>query len=110
MIDRPRMRPRAAAAFAALAVLGTVAAGCGRGTVAPPPDAPEAVLAVDGMTCASCAVTVRTAATRVDGVYDARVDVDRGRARVHYDPTRTTPQAIAEAISRAGYPARPAGP
>ncbi len=67
-----------------------------------------ATLKVEGMTCASCKVTVRTAARKVDGVAKVDVDVDAGTATVTYDPRRTDPKAIAEAITGAGYRATPA--
>jgi len=71
----------------------------------PPPTATEATLAVEGMTCASCTVTVRTAAKGVEGVYDARANVQKQSAWVSYDAKRTDPAAIAAAITHAGYKA-----
>jgi copper chaperone CopZ len=67
----------------------------------------EAVFQVDGMTCASCNVTVKVAAERVAGVRTARADADEGRAWVTFDPAVTTPAQIASAISQTGYQATP---
>jgi len=104
-------------AFAALLVVA--AAGCSKGADPPPTGsaassgaaAPAAVakatFAVEGMSCASCTLTVRTAAKKVDGVVDAGADVGHKRAWASYDPKRTAPAAIAKAISEAGYPATP---
>jgi mercuric ion binding protein len=64
-----------------------------------------AQLAVANMSCALCAPTVRIAASRVAGVSEVRVDADQGTATVSFDDTLTTPAAIAEAITDAGYPA-----
>ncbi|WP_242336650.1 MULTISPECIES: heavy-metal-associated domain-containing protein [unclassified Anaeromyxobacter] len=62
-------------------------------------------LHVEGMTCASCRVAVRTALSKLDGVKDARVDVDRKSAAIDFDPTRVTPQQMVDAVNRLGYQA-----
>jgi mercuric ion binding protein len=67
----------------------------------------EATFGVDGMTCASCNVTVKVAAEKVPGVHSARADSIRGRAWVTFDPATTTPVQIATAISATGYRAAP---
>ncbi len=68
----------------------------------------ERELIVEGMHCASCPVTVRLAAERIKGVKKARVSMKQARAWVTFDPAITTATAIAAAITKAGYPARPA--
>ena len=65
-----------------------------------------AQLDVSGMTCGSCAVTVKTALRRVDGVSLVEVDVDADRVTVTYDPGKTSADSIAEAITHAGYEAK----
>ncbi len=62
-------------------------------------------LRVEGMTCASCKVAVRTALSKLDGVNEARVDVARKSATIDYDPTRVTPQQMVDAVNRLGYQA-----
>jgi mercuric ion binding protein len=62
-------------------------------------------LHVEGMTCPSCKVAVRTALSKLAGVKDARVDVDRKSATVEYDPNRVTPQQMIDAVNRLGYQA-----
>jgi len=62
-----------------------------------------ATLNVEGMTCASCTVTVKTALRKLDGVKDATVKLDEKRAIVQYDPGKVTPQQMAEAVTKAGY-------
>jgi copper chaperone CopZ len=62
-------------------------------------------LTVEGMTCASCAVAVRTALKNLDGVRDARVSVEEKRAVVDYDAAKVTPQQMVEAVNRLGYQA-----
>ncbi len=83
--------------------------GCACGPRATADDAPAVVathtasLSITGMTCASCAVTVRTAAGKLGGVTSIDVDVAAGRATVHYDAGRVTAEQVAEAITKAGY-------
>lgn len=64
-----------------------------------------ATLNVEGMTCASCTVTVKTALKKLDGVKDATVKLDEKRAIVQYDPDKVTPQQLADAVTKAGYKA-----
>jgi mercuric ion binding protein len=69
----------------------------------------EAVFNVQGMHCVTCPLTVRTAAKGVVGVVDAQVSMDEARAWVTYDPQKTAPAAIAQAITDSGYPATVVG-
>jgi periplasmic mercuric ion binding protein len=64
------------------------------------------VLQVEGMNCSLCPVTVRKALERVPGVLEARVDLEAGRAQAKYDPDKATPQALAAAVTNAGFRAR----
>lgn len=41
------------------------------------------------------------AAKRIDGVQDCKASYKKGTAEVTYDPSKTTPEAIARAISEA---------
>jgi copper chaperone CopZ len=66
-------------------------------------------LTVSGMTCAGCEAAVRMAARSVRGVTDATVSYSKGQAEVRYDPSKTTPRAIARAITeRTGFRAEQA--
>jgi periplasmic mercuric ion binding protein len=56
-------------------------------------------LKVSGMTCAGCATAVKIAANKVDGVTDVTVTYEKGQAVVTYNPTKTTPEAIAKAVT-----------
>ncbi|RYE77323.1 MAG: cation-translocating P-type ATPase, partial [Myxococcales bacterium] len=60
-------------------------------------------LRVEGMTCASCVRHVEQALTGVDGVDQAEVNLITGRARVTFDPTRASREAMAAAVVDAGY-------
>lgn len=61
---------------------------------------------VEHMTCAACPITVRTALSHIAGVSASTVDMKAHTATITFDPTRTTPDALATAVSNAGFPAR----
>ncbi|OZB73086.1 MAG: ATPase P, partial [Thiomonas sp. 14-64-326] len=60
-------------------------------------------LDVGGMTCASCSARVERALNKLPGVQAASVNLATTQAEVTYDPQAATPQAIADAVSAAGY-------
>ena len=63
-------------------------------------------LKVAGMTCAGCETAVKIAAKSVNGVRDVTASYDKATADVTYDPSKTTPGAIAKVImSRTGFKA-----
>lgn len=63
-------------------------------------------LEVSGMTCSLCPVTVRKALERVPGVLEARVDFATKKAQAKIDPDKASPEALAKAVSDAGFPAK----
>jgi mercuric ion binding protein len=63
-------------------------------------------LGVEHMTCAACPITVRKALSHVAGVAQSTVDMKAHTATVTFDPGRTTPAALATAVSQAGFPAK----
>ncbi len=65
--------------------------------------AAAATLHIEGMTCPSCGLAVRTALAKLEGVKRARVDVARKSATVDYDAAKVTPRQIVEAVNRLGY-------
>ena len=69
----------------------------------------EAELAIEGMTCASCASRVQRALQRADGVADAHVNLASHHATVSYDPQAVTIEQLEAAVAAAGYRALPAG-
>lgn len=63
-------------------------------------------LGVEHMTCAACPITVRKALSHVAGVSASTVDMKSHTATVTFDPTRTSAEALATAVSQAGFPAK----
>ena len=61
-------------------------------------------LAVPGMTCAACPITVKTALAKVDGVERTDVSFEKREAVVTYDDAKTTVAAMTKATAGAGYP------
>lgn len=69
-------------------------------------DTARVKLAIQGMTCGSCATTARLALKRVEGVLDATVWYDSASAVVLYDPARTSPEQFIARLERmTGYKA-----
>jgi heavy metal translocating P-type ATPase len=66
----------------------------------------EALLAIEGMTCAGCVAHVERALTGVPGVQNARVNLATEEARVQYDPQKATVDQLQQAVDRAGYHAK----
>ncbi len=60
---------------------------------------------LEGMTCASCVARAERVLTAQDGVTQAFVNLGTETADVTYDAP-ATPAALAQALARAGYPAR----
>ena len=63
----------------------------------------EAVVRIEGMTCAACARGVEATLVRTEGVVSATVTMEPPEARIRYDEAATTPDALAEAIESLGY-------
>ena len=61
-------------------------------------------LVLDGMGCGGCVTKVRNALDALPGVAVDNVEI--GSVRLAYDPVRSSPQVITDALSKAGYPAR----
>jgi P-type Cu+ transporter len=70
---------------------------------APMPEAAEAVLPIEGMTCASCVRRVEKGLVKVPGVTAASVNLATERATVAYDPAVADVATLRTAVERAGY-------
>jgi mercuric ion binding protein len=93
------IRPsRAAAAFSLVVALAFLGA-------APAAETKTVTLSVPGMTCAACPITVKKALTKVEGVVNAEVSLEKKQAVVTYDSAKTSVEELKEAAKNAGYPA-----
>jgi Cu+-exporting ATPase len=58
---------------------------------------------VKGMTCASCAVTVKKAIEKTPGVTEVNVNLATNKVMFTFNPTMTSVDEIAKNVSRTGY-------
>ncbi len=63
-------------------------------------------LEVEGMTCATCNITVQKALTNLDGVKEATVTFEPPLAVVTYDPDQVSVKELTEATTNVGYPTK----
>jgi mercuric ion binding protein len=61
-------------------------------------------LAVPGMTCAACPITVKKALSKVEGVSQVNVTFEKREAVVTFDNAKADVQKLAKATEDAGYP------
>ena len=61
---------------------------------------------IEGMTCAACSARVQKAASGVDGVACANVNLLKNSMELDYDGSPETAAAVVEAIEKSGYGAR----
>ena len=61
-------------------------------------------LSVPGMSCAACAITVKKALMKVEGVEKVSVSFEKKEAVVTYDDAKTNVKALTNATKDAGYP------
>jgi copper chaperone len=63
----------------------------------------SAVIAIEGMSCNSCADKISTALSKLEGIEEAKVSLSEGMARVKYDAAKVTIPAMKERITKLGY-------
>lgn len=56
-----------------------------------------------GMTCTGCENTIKSKVKKVEGVKDVMADFKSNTVKASFDPAKTNPDAIKEAITSAGY-------
>jgi len=66
----------------------------------------KTVLDIEGMTCASCALTIEKALEKHHGVEKANVNLASEKAHVAYDPKVTSKKELVETVRATGYDAR----
>lgn len=64
------------------------------------------VISVDGMHCGHCKAKVEAAIKSVKGVKSFAVSLENASAEVVYAEGKTTPDAVAAAITAAGFDAK----
>lgn len=64
-----------------------------------------ATIKVEGMTCGGCAIGVRKALQKLDGVAVAEVSYEEQRAVVTYDPSKVSTDKLLAAVRAFGYKA-----
>ncbi len=62
-------------------------------------------LQVRGMTCSGCARSAARALQKMNGVASAEVSLDRGEAKVTFDPRHVSVAQLKAALEIAGYQA-----
>ena len=104
MMNDPAMRERMEARMPMMQGMGGMAAE--EATQAIPAEATKvATIKVEGMTCGGCAIGVRTALKRLDGVAKAEVSYEDQRATVTFDPAKVGTDQLIQAIGKVGYTA-----
>lgn len=61
-------------------------------------------LAIPGMSCAACPITIKIALNRVTGVTAATVNFEERQAMVTFDDAKTNAETLIRATADAGYP------
>ena len=60
-------------------------------------------LNISGMDCQACSQTINLALSKVPGVLEYNTDYKQGSSTVMFDKTKTTKQAIVNAVNETGY-------
>ncbi len=66
-------------------------------------------LAVPGMDCPVCPITVRKALEKVEGVHEVIVEYEARTVVVDYDDARVELPALTQATTDAGFPSKVSG-
>ena len=65
----------------------------------------KACFHVEGMTCVTCTLTLKTAVKKLNGIKSVDASVENKSAIVSFDPKQTTKKQIKEKINLTGYKA-----
>ena len=63
------------------------------------------ILNIEGMTCGGCVKSVTRILENTQGVVKAEVSLENKNAVIEFDPAKTNPDALIEAIEDGGYDA-----
>jgi Cu+-exporting ATPase len=86
---------------------GRVADASAPYTMSQEPQQACAVLDIEGMTCASCAVRIERGLQKLAGVREAAVNLASERATITYDPEQIDLVQLMQKVEATGYQARP---
>src|SRR3712207_5736778 len=67
----------------------------------------QTTFALEGMTCAACAMRIEKGLRKVPGVLDAQVNLASERGTVTYNPTLTGIEQMQQKVEAIGYKATP---
>jgi len=67
----------------------------------------KACFHVEGMTCATCSLTLKTSVKKLDGVKSVKASVEKKSAEVIFDPNTLSVAKIQKQINSVGYEAKP---
>lgn len=67
-------------------------------------------LDVPSMNCSLCPIAVSSVLRKQPGVREVKADLASKTAQVVFDPGKTSPASLAQAVSDSGYPATPRTP
>ncbi|MBV9230772.1 MAG: cation-translocating P-type ATPase [Chloroflexi bacterium] len=67
----------------------------------------DVLLAIEGMSCASCAMRIEKGVKKLPGVYAAAVNLATEQATVSYAPDETTLEQMVQKVEALGYKATP---
>ena len=63
----------------------------------------KACFGVEGMTCATCSLTLKAGVKKLKGIASVEASVEKKDAVVNFDPTKTNAAAIQKKIDSIGY-------
>ena len=66
-------------------------------------DLVETCIAVEGMSCVGCEVTLEKNLTELNGVVKVSASSSKDEATITFDKTRTNEETLIKAIEKAGY-------
>ncbi|XP_066286595.1 copper-transporting ATPase 1-like [Branchiostoma lanceolatum] len=70
-----------------------------------PSNTAQTVIGIEGMTCNSCVQSIEGMISQMEGVESIKVSLAQKQGKVMYDPSKTNPAAIREAVDDMGFDA-----
>lgn len=63
-------------------------------------------LDIEGMTCGSCAASVKSALGKLDGVRDVQISFEQKGGTVAFDAAKVNERSIVDAVNKSGFKAQ----